>query len=125
MAVKSSDVLTLELYDLLCDIRLARLFTKDDRDCAFQLWVLQIKYNDNGLTEKRIVYSRLLPYRYSNSAWSFSNNDDFQKFEKARAKVTKLNLYIKSRLCADLLRLICSGKSLSDISNALQLKMSK
>ena len=37
MAVKSSDVLTLELDDLLCDIRLARLFTKDDRDCAFQL----------------------------------------------------------------------------------------
>ena len=110
-----------KLDDLLTDDRLARLFTTDSRDCALQLWVLQVKCD--RLTENRVVYGRLLPYNHSSNSWSFSNNDDFQVFGQAKAKVTRLNLYIKSDHCAELLRLFCEGQSVSEVSEVLELKL--
>jgi hypothetical protein len=44
------------LDDLLNDDRLARLFSKDVRHCALQLWVLQIKSEQS--IENRVVYGR-------------------------------------------------------------------
>lgn len=108
-----------KLDDLLTDDRLARLFTTDSRDCALQLWVLEIKCH--RLTENRVVYGRLLPYSHSSNSWSYSNNDDFQMFGQTKVKVTRLNLYIKSSRCAELLRLLCEGKSLSEVSEVLKL----
>jgi hypothetical protein len=49
----------LSLDDLVKDGRLERLFSKHCRDCALQLWVLQVK-SDNGI-ENRLLYGRLLP----------------------------------------------------------------
>lgn len=111
------------LDDLLADDRLARLFTTDSRDCALQLWVLQVKCDQ--LIENRVVYGRLLPYSHSSNGWSYSNNDDFQIIGQVGTKVTvtRLNLYIKSGCCAKLLRLFCEGKSISEVSEELNLTL--
>ncbi|ATG75921.1 hypothetical protein AN401_12000 [Zobellella denitrificans] len=110
-----------KLDDLLTDDRLARLFTTDGRDCALQLWVLQIKCGQS--TENRVVYGRLLPYSHSSNSWSFSNNDDFHAFGQAKAKVTRLNLYVKSDRCAELIRLLSGGRSISVASEELGLRL--
>ncbi|WP_223149412.1 VPA1262 family protein [Pseudoduganella aquatica] len=109
------------LNDLLNDRRLARLFSMDARHCALQLWILQIK--SDQLAENRIVYGRLLPYSHSSNSWSFSDNDDFNTFGKVRAKVTRLNLYVKSDYCSDLLRLLSAGQTISAISEELKFRL--
>jgi hypothetical protein len=82
------------LDDLLNDGRLERLFSKDGRHCALQLWVLQIK--SEQLIENRIVYGRLLPYNHSNERWSASYDDNFYTFGQVQARIILLNLYVKS-----------------------------
>lgn len=111
----------LVLDSLLNDGRLARLFSQDARDCALQLWVLQIQSEQS--VENRIVYGRLLPYSHSNSTWSFSNNDNFEAFGSVKAKVSRLNLYVQSSRCANLVRLLNSGWNISEISEELKLKI--
>lgn len=111
----------LVLDNLLNDGRLARLFSQDARDCALQLWVLQIQSEQS--VETRIVYGRLLPYSHSNSAWSFSDNDNFETFGSVKAKVSRLNLYVQSTQCSNLLRLLSSGRDISEISEELKLKV--
>ncbi|WP_200893961.1 VPA1262 family protein [Burkholderia pseudomallei] len=91
----------------------------DTRHCALQLWVLQIKSEQT--TENRVVYGRLLPYSHSSDSWSFSDNDNFLTFGQVKAKVTRLNLYVKSVCCADLLRQLSAGSTISAISEALKL----
>lgn len=113
----------LKLDDLLADNRLARLFSADARHCALQLWILQVKRDQSK--ENRVVYGRLLPYSYSSNSWTFSDNDDFFTVGQVKAKVTRLNLYIKSELCAELLRLLSAGRSLSSVSEELGLEISK
>lgn len=115
--------MALSLEDLLNENRLARLFSIDSRPCALQLWVLQIKCELS--TENRIVYGRLLPYSHSSNSWSFSDNDDFHSFGQSKAKVTRLSLYINSDRCAELLRLLCGGQSLSTVSDELKLEFSE
>jgi len=114
--------MTPALEDLLKDDRLARLFSMDDRSCALQLWVLQIK--SDQLTENRVVYGRLLPYSHSSDSWFFSDNNNFFTFRQAKAKVTRLNLYVKSIQCADLLRQFSAGRAISEISDELKLGLS-
>ncbi|OAI10775.1 VPA1262 family protein [Methylomonas methanica] len=110
------------LDDLLNDGRLTRLFSKDDHNCALQLWVLQIKSKQS--LENRIFYGRLLPYSYSNEEWSFSDNDKFHPLAQAKAKITRLNLYIKSVYCEELLRQLSAGQTISEISEKLTLRLS-
>lgn len=110
------------LDDLLNDGRLARLFSKEARHCALQLWILQIK--SEQWIENRILYGRLLPYNYSSDSWSFSDNDNFLTLGQVKVKITRLNLYVKSVHCAELLRLLSAGRSLSAISEELNLGLS-
>tara|TARA_R110001599_G_scaffold64023_3_gene179187 strand:+ start:831508 stop:835011 length:3504 start_codon:yes stop_codon:yes gene_type:complete len=107
---------------LLNDGRLARLFSKDARHCALQLWILQIKSEQS--IENRIVYGRLLPYGHSNNRWSSSDDDNFQAFEKIQAQVIRLNLYVESGHCADLLRQLSAGRTVVEISHDLNLGLS-
>ncbi|MBA8863598.1 hypothetical protein FHW11_000684 [Pantoea agglomerans] len=109
--------MTTTLDDLLGDGRLARLFSNQNHACALQLWVLQIKSEQS--TEIRIVYGRLLPYSHSSNAWSFSDNDNHLVFGNFKAKFTRLNLYIDSILCAELLRQLSAGQSISAINEIL------
>lgn len=111
----------LVLDGLLNDGRLARLFSQDIRDCALQLWVLQIQSEQS--VENRIVYGRLLPYSHSDSTWSFSDNDHFETFGSVKAKVSRLNLYVQTTQCANLLRLLSRGWDISKISQELKLKI--
>ncbi|WP_074266818.1 MULTISPECIES: VPA1262 family protein [Paraburkholderia] len=110
------------LDDLLHDGRLARLLWKDGRHCALQLWILQIKAAQS--IENRIVYGRLLPYSHSDGHWYSSYDDNFYTFEQAQARIIRLNLYIKSDRCADLLRLLSAGRTVSAISEELALGLS-
>ncbi len=110
------------LDDLLSDGRLARLFSKEARHCALQLWILQIKLEQS--TENRIVYGRLLPYSHSSERWYSSDDDNFQIFGKAQAQVIRLNLYVKSVYCVDLLRRLSAGRTISAISDELKLEIS-
>jgi len=110
------------LEDLLNDGRLGRLFSPDSRDCALQLWILQIKSKQS--TENRVVYGRLLPYRHSDSRWSASSRDKFVSFGLIRAQVIRLNLYVKSTHCAELLRKLSAGQTISAISDELQFDLS-
>lgn len=110
------------LDDLLHDGRLARLFSKDDRHCAMQLWVLQIKSEQS--TENRVIYGRLLPYSYSSNSWSASDDDNFRTFGQVQAQVIRLNLYVNSGRCADLLRQLSTGQTVSAISEQVELELS-
>jgi hypothetical protein len=110
------------LDDLLNDGRLARLFSTDARHCALQLWILQIKSEQS--IENRVVYGRVLPYSHSNDNWSFSDNDNFSLFKQYRAKVVRLNLYVKSVYCTNLLRQLSAGRTISAISEELKLGLS-
>jgi hypothetical protein len=111
-----------KLDDLLNDSRLARLFSKDSRHCALQLWVLQIKSEQS--IENRVVYCRLLPYSHSSDRWSSSDDDNFHTFGQVQAQVSRLNLYVKSIHCADLLRQLSAGQTVSAISEELKLGLS-
>jgi hypothetical protein len=111
------------LNDLLHDGRLARLFSKDARHCALQLWILQIKSEQS--VENRIIYGRLLPYSYSSNSWSASDDDDFDTFGQVQAQIVPLNLYLKSVHCAELLRQLSAGRTISAISDELRLALSK
>lgn len=105
------------LDDLLNDDRLGRLFSEDARDCALQLWILQIRSEQQ--IENRIVYGRLLPYSYSSDSWSYSDDSKFQDFGLFQAQIVRLNLYVKSIHCAELLRQLSVGNSISTISENL------
>lgn len=110
------------LDDLLNDARLARLFSKDARDCALQLWILQIKSGQS--IENRMIYGRLLPYSHSSDRWFASDDDVFETFGKNQAQVRRLNLYIKSVQCAALLRGLSSGRTVVEVSHDLNLGLS-
>lgn len=111
------------LDDLLSDGRLRRLFSSEPHHCALQLWILQIK--TEGSIENRVIYGRLLPYRYSNDSWSSSEDDDFRAFGRAQAQITKLNLYVKSIHCAELLRQLSLGRTIAEISEELKFGLSE
>jgi hypothetical protein len=110
------------LDDLLNDGRLARLFSMDSRHCALQLWILRIKSGQS--LENRLVYGRLLPYSHSSDRWSASDDDDFEAFGENLAQVVRLNLYVKSVHCAELLQQLSAGRTISAISEALKLELS-
>jgi len=110
------------LDDLLNDDRLARLFSMDARHCALQLWILQIRSEQQ--IENRIVYGRLLPYSYSSDSWSSSDDDKFKDFGQFQAQVARLNLYVSSANCADLLRQLSVGHAISTISEELKIGLS-
>lgn len=114
--------MTPTLDDLLNDGRLARLFSMDVRHCALQLWILQIKSEQS--IENRVVYGRLLPYSHSSDRWSSSDDDNFGTFGQVQAQVVRLNLYVKSVHCADLLQQLSAGRTISAISEELQLGLS-
>lgn len=117
-----TELMAPDLDDLINDSRLARLFSKDARHCALQLWILQVKSEKS--TENRVVYGRLLPYSHSNSRWSASEDDNFNTFGQVQAQVVRLNLYIESDRCGDLLRQLSSGQTVSAISEQLKLELS-
>lgn len=110
------------LDDLLNDCRLARLFSQDARHCALQLWILQIRSEQS--IENRVVYGRLLPYSHSSDRWSSSEDDNFHTFGQVQAQVLQLNVYVKSVQCADLLRQLSAGRTVSAISEELKLGLS-
>jgi hypothetical protein len=110
------------LDDLLNDGRLARLFASDARYCALQLWILQIKSELS--IENRVVYGRLLPYSHSSDRWYSSDDDNFHTFGQVQAQVIRLNLYVTSVHCADLLRQLSAGRTISAISEELKLGLS-
>jgi len=110
------------LDDLLNDSRLARLFSKDIRHCALQLWILQIKSEQS--IENRIVYGRLLAYSHSSDCWSAPNEDNFHTFGQVLTQVIRLNLYVKSSRCAEILRQLSAGRTVSEISEELKLGLS-
>ena len=114
--------MTPTLDDLLNDDRLTRLFASDARHCALQLWLLQIK-SDLPI-ENRVVYGRLLPYSYSDGKWYASDDDNFHRFGQIQAQVIRLNLYVKSVHCADLLRQLSAGRTIATISEELGLELS-
>lgn len=118
---EGSMALTLDV--LLNDGRLMRLFSKVARDCALQLWILQIKSEQS--IENRVVYGRLLPYSHSTDRWSSSDDNNFHSFGEVQAQVIRLNLYVKSDCCAELLRLLSAGRTISEISEELKFGLSE
>jgi hypothetical protein len=110
------------LDDLLNDNRLARLFSADIRHCALQLWILQIKFEQS--IENRLVYGRLLPYDFSDNSWAASNDDHFSPFGQFQAQLIRVNLYVESVHCADLLRRFSAGETIAAISAELTLGLS-
>ncbi|MCW5297702.1 hypothetical protein DXT88_05885 [Herbaspirillum lusitanum] len=110
------------LEDLLNDERLARLFSAAPRHCALQLWILRI---DSGQSlENRVIYGRLLPYSHSSDRWFSSDDNKFLRFGAIKAEVARLNLYVKSAHCADLLRKLTAGRSISEVSKEMKLELS-
>lgn len=100
-----------------------RLFSKFDRDCALQLWILQIKSADG--IENRFLYGRLLPYNHSNNTWYATDDDHFTPLGKHHAQIIRLSLYIKSSDAARLLEYLSAGHDLTRISEKLKLTLSQ
>jgi hypothetical protein len=113
--------MALSLDDLVKDGRLERLFSTHGRDCALQLWVLQIK-SDNRI-ENRLLYGRLLPYNHSSHAWFAPAGDHFEMVGEHRAQIIRLSLYIKSTHTAPLLKHLSDGHTVEHISKDLNLKL--
>ena len=109
------------LDDLLKDCRLTRLFSENAHHCALQLWVLQIK--DGQSIENRIVYGRLVPYSFSSNKWSSSEDDNFDTVGHVSAQIIRLNLYVQSVRCADLLQKLSANRTISAISEELKLEL--
>jgi hypothetical protein len=120
--IANKELMTPILDDLLNDGRLARLFSKDLHHCALQLWILQIRSEQS--TENRVVYGRLLPYSYSNNRWSSSDDDNFRLFGQIQAQLLRLNLYVESVHCAELLRQLSAGRTITATSEELKLELS-
>lgn len=112
----------LSIDDLIGDERLRRLFSDEDLNCALQLWVLQLKHSN--AVESRVLYGRLIPYRFSNAKWSASDREKSQSYGDVNAQVVRLSLYVKSSTCAELTRLLARGVSISRISEILELELS-
>jgi len=125
MAIRKDthSLLAPKLDDLLNDSRLARLFSDDARHCALQLWILQIKSGDS--IENRVIYGRLLPYSHSDGRWSSTDDDSFHRLGKVQAQVIRVNLYVNSVQCKELIRLLSAGRSISAISEELKLGLSE
>lgn len=114
--------MAISLNDLLNDSRLERLFSKHSRDCALQLWILQIKFADR--IENRFLYGRLLPYNHSSNIWYATENDNFQLVGEHHTQIIRLSLYIKSSDTAVLLEHLSDGHDLMRISKELKLTLS-
>ncbi|MFM5140859.1 VPA1262 family protein [Aeromonas rivipollensis] len=63
--------------------------------------------------------------RLFSNGWSFSNNDNYRVLGNIKVKITRLNLYIDSIHCAELLRQLTAGQSISAINEALGLECPK
>ncbi|MGV8056861.1 MAG: VPA1262 family protein [Smithellaceae bacterium] len=109
------------LNDILNDGRLERLFSKDGRDCALQLWILQIR-SALGI-ENRLLYGRLLPYSHSSNTWYATDDDHFEPVGEPQAQVIRVTLYIKSSDTTALLKHLSDGHDLTLISDELKLNM--
>jgi hypothetical protein len=109
------------LNELLGDLRLKRIFSSENRDCAFQLWILRIRRGAN--IENRIVYGRLLPYNHSDNTWYTTDNEHFESIGGYKAEVVRINLYVKSADTSTLLRMLASGKDIAHISTELKLSL--
>ncbi len=120
MSVRGDEMATLD--DLIQDERFRRLFAVDAGPCALQLWILQIK--SDGVTESHVVYGRLVPYNFSNDSWSAREEDDFETIGQIQAQVIRLNLYVESSICPDLLRRLSGGAPLAALSDELKLLFS-
>jgi hypothetical protein len=110
------------LDDLVNDGRLERLFSRNGRDSALQLWMLQVE-SDNKI-ENRLLYGRLLPYNHSSNTWFAPEEDYFEPVGEHRAQIIRLSLYIKSTQTPALLKHLSDGHTVAQISEDLNLKLS-
>ncbi|WP_455923057.1 VPA1262 family protein [Pseudomonas putida] len=114
--------MTIELKDLMEDIRLGRLFSTPGRACALQIWIAQIQTDDS--VENRFVYGRLLPYSFSSGAWSASSDEKLEDVGDCRAQVIRATLYFDSDQVGELLDRLVKGDNIKKVSNSLNLKLS-
>lgn len=110
------------LRNIFEDGRLERLFSKSNRNCALQLWILQIKSEDQ--IRNQVIYGRLLPYNHASNTWYMTENDNFKLFGSDQIQIIRLNLYLQSSNTQELLQCLSEGKNLIDISAKLNLKLS-
>jgi hypothetical protein len=113
--------MTIELKDLIEDIRLARLFAMPGRACALQIWILQVQGYD--YLENRFVYARLLPYSFSSGGWSASSDDKFEVVGDCRAQVIRATLYIDSDQAVEMLSSFVKGDDVKKVSSSLGLNL--
>lgn len=73
--------------------------------------------------ENRILYGRVLPYSFSNNTWSATEDDNFEFLGAAQAQVVRLNLYLGSERCAEVLKLLCAGETIAAISGTLNFSL--
>ncbi|HIF9230500.1 TPA: VPA1262 family protein [Photobacterium damselae] len=116
---KKQNSVSFVLDDILNDQRIQRLFL-DGHSCALQLWILRIEGEE--FIENKIIYGRLLPYSFDNNSWSFSDNDNSKAFDKCRAQVKKLNIYLDGSTAKSVVEKLCSGETLRSISEICNLR---
>lgn len=112
---------SVSLQNLLQDPRLKRLFLSEDKACAIQLWVLSVKNTE----ERFIVYGRVVPHSLFNNRWGFSYNKTYQTIGDVGYKLTRLNLFTTSSKTTLFFKLLCAGKTLSEITTHLELSEDK
>ena len=104
------------------DDRLRVLFKSADADCAVQLWLLQIKKEEN--IETRLLYGRILPYSFSNNQWSAPKEDSFKSFSDYKAQVIRIHLYCNTNKLIGLVSSLSCRKNILYINSDLELDMS-
>ncbi|WP_024850127.1 VPA1262 family protein [Hydrogenovibrio kuenenii] len=109
--------------EIINDKNLDQLFSKKDGTCAIQLWIAQIKI-DNQI-DSHILYGRVLPYNFSSNEWSAPLKDNFKPFDEIKAQVIRVSLYFESRFAKQFIELLSAGNDLKKISDTFGFQFSK
>ncbi|MFR4551698.1 MAG: VPA1262 family protein [Sutterella wadsworthensis] len=99
-----------EINNIADDHRFHRIFSQvNDNACVLQLWIALI--HNGPITEKKIIYGRLLPYRHSDMTWHL-----IEVKEKFHIKIIQAQLFLSSKYCHELLQMFVQGNAITSIN---------
>ena len=121
---QGSAISGLDLTAVTTDTKLARILAGDNRECAVELWVLQLQVQDT--VESRLLYGRVSPFDFSNGRWSSPAVDHFNVVRDGLfAQCARLTLYCPSNNLLGLLSAMTGGSTLADASKSAGISMSE
>jgi hypothetical protein len=109
---------------LINDERLHILFKSENTHCAMQLWLLQVK-KENDI-ESHLLYGRVVPYNFSDDTWRMLD-DKFKSFDNSeyKARVIRISLYCASNKLINLISSLCNDHDISSVNDKSSFEISE